>query len=29
MKRIALIEDNPDNRLLIRAILEDQFDIDE
>jgi CheY-like chemotaxis protein len=29
MKRIALVEDNPDNRLLIRAILEDQFDIDE
>lgn len=29
MKRIALIEDNPDNRLLARAILEDSYEIDE
>lgn len=29
MKRIALVEDNPDNRLLARAILEDFFEIDE
>lgn len=27
MKRIALVEDNPDNRLLARAILEDLYDI--
>jgi CheY-like chemotaxis protein len=27
--RIALVEDNPDNRLLVRAILEDLYDIDE
>ncbi len=25
MKRIAVIEDNPDNRLLVRAILEDRY----
>src|ERR1700722_17891756 len=29
MKRIALVEDNPDNRLLVCAILEDQYEIDE
>lgn len=27
MKRIGVVEDNPDNRLLLRAILEDQYDI--
>lgn len=27
MKRIAVIEDNPDNRLLVRAILEDLYTI--
>jgi CheY-like chemotaxis protein len=27
--RVALVEDNPDNRLLVQAILEDHFDIDE
>lgn len=25
--KIALIEDNPDNRLLVRALLEDRYDI--
>jgi CheY-like chemotaxis protein len=25
MKKIAVVEDNPDNRLLVRAILEDRF----
>ncbi len=29
MTRIALVEDNPDNRLLVHAILEDLFEIDE
>ena len=29
MTRIALVEDNPDNRLLARAILEDLYEIDE
>ena len=29
MKRIALVEDNPDNRLLVCAILEDNYEIDE
>ncbi len=29
MKRIVVIEDNPDNRLLLRAILEDRFIIEE
>ena len=29
MKRIALVEDNPDNRLLARAILEELYEIDE
>src|SRR3989344_2822021 len=27
MKKIAIIEDNLDNRILVRAILEDDFDI--
>ncbi|UCH62877.1 MAG: response regulator [Fidelibacterota bacterium] len=27
MKTIGLVEDNPDNRLLVKVILEDQFDI--
>jgi CheY-like chemotaxis protein len=27
MTQIAVVEDNPDNRLLVRAILEDQFDL--
>jgi CheY-like chemotaxis protein len=27
--RIALVEDNPDNRLLVRAILADRYDIEE
>ncbi len=26
---IALVEDNPDNRLLVQAILEDEFEIEE
>ena len=29
MHKIALIEDNPDNRMLVVALLEDDFDIDE
>lgn len=29
MKTIAVIEDNADNRLLVRAILEDFYEIDE
>jgi CheY-like chemotaxis protein len=29
MKRIAVVEDNPDNRLLVHAILEDRYAIDE
>lgn len=29
MRRIAVIEDNADNRLLVRAILGDQYAIDE
>lgn len=29
MKTIAVIEDNPDNRLLVRAILEDRFAVRE
>lgn len=29
MKTIAVIEDNPDNRLLVSAILEDDYDITE
>ncbi|MBI4444576.1 MAG: response regulator [Acidobacteria bacterium] len=27
MKKIAVVEDNPDNQLLIQAILEDRYDI--
>ena len=27
MKKIAVVEDNPDNRLLLQVILEGQFDI--
>lgn len=27
--RIAVVEDNPDNRLLVQAILEDRYDITE
>lgn len=27
MARIAIVEDNPDNRLLVRAILEDRHEI--
>lgn len=27
MKKIAIVEDNPDNRLLLEAILEGDFDI--
>lgn len=27
--RIAVVEDNPDNRLLVRTILEDRYDIEE
>lgn len=29
MKRIAVVEDNPDNRLLVQVILESQYQIDE
>lgn len=29
MKRIAVIEDNPDNRLLVRAILDDRYALTE
>jgi CheY-like chemotaxis protein len=29
MQRIAVVEDNPDNRLLVRAILQDLYEIDE
>lgn len=29
MKKIAVIEDNPDNRLLVQAILEDDYEINE
>lgn len=29
MMRIALVEDNADNRLLVNAILEDTYEIDE
>ncbi|MCH7818138.1 MAG: response regulator [Candidatus Marinimicrobia bacterium] len=29
MKKIAVVEDNPDNRLLICAILEDYYEINE
>lgn len=27
--RIAVVEDNPDNRLLVEAILEDEYDVSE
>jgi CheY-like chemotaxis protein len=27
--RIAVVEDNPDNRLLVEALLEDQYDLTE
>jgi CheY-like chemotaxis protein len=27
MKKIAIVEDNPDNRLLLRAILEEFYDL--
>src|SRR6185436_20009263 len=27
MKKIAVIEDNPDNQLLVRAILSEQYDV--
>ena len=27
MKRIAVVEDNPDNQLLVRAILSEQYDV--
>ncbi len=29
MKNIGLVEDNPDNRLLVRVILEDLYNIEE
>lgn len=29
MKRVAMVEDNPDNRLLLCAMLEDHFVLDE
>jgi CheY-like chemotaxis protein len=29
LRKIAVVEDNPDNRLLVRAILEQQFAVDE
>lgn len=29
MKKIAIVEDNPDNRLLVCAILEDYYELDE
>lgn len=29
MKRIAVVEDNPDNRLLVRALLEEAYEISE
>ena len=29
MKKIAVLEDNPDNRLLVQAILEDRFELSE
>ncbi len=29
MKKIVLVEDNPDNRLLVQAILEDQYEVAE
>ena len=29
LQRVAVIEDNPDNRLLVRAILEDHYELTE
>jgi CheY-like chemotaxis protein len=29
MKRIAVVEDNPDNRLLVQALLEEHYEITE
>lgn len=29
MKKIAVVEDNPDNRLLVQAILEDRYELSE
>jgi CheY-like chemotaxis protein len=29
MKKIAVVEDNPDNRLLVQAILEDRYELTE
>ena len=29
MKKIAVVEDNPDNRLLVQAILEDNYELSE
>ena len=29
MKKIAVVEDNPDNRLLVQAILDDRYEISE
>ncbi|MBL8797244.1 MAG: response regulator [Planctomycetia bacterium] len=29
MKKIAVVEDNPDNRMLVQAILEDQYELSE
>ena len=29
MKRIAVVEDNPDNRLLVRVILRDSYEVQE
>ena len=28
MKRVAIVEDNPDNRLLVEAILEEEFELE-
>lgn len=28
-RRVAVVEDNPDNRLLVQAILEDEYDLSE
>ena len=28
-RRVAVVEDNPDNRLLVQAILEDRYDLSE
>jgi CheY-like chemotaxis protein len=29
MKKVAVVEDNPDNRMLVQALLEDRYDISE